>query len=465
MQAGTVEVRMTSGNFKLLANFRPFNRPLSAVAFDPSGSMIISSSIDGDQFKIHKISPNSKNPYDGAQHIYTLDRGISQATVRDLSFSIDSKWVSVSSTRGTTHVFPIHPNGGPVGVGTHLPWVLKAQKEFSHPWVPLDAGKGTKSDATSIQSLLRIKHGSILQETDTPIKFFVTSSFVRNPKEVVGTEKMFVLTQHGQLFLYGLPSNVNLGTGGESTTARVAEVADNKGKTTVAVATSAGVIHEEDPVHLEKKQIKVWNVNRYRDWGEVVHAMPSVWGVQTEGSSGKDKSGKGKSKASLSSPSSGTNQENSSSDDNNDERIREFAETSTYNTRERPIWACQQFSFHTFDNGNSNGSTGSGGNSSSTTTTSSLSFNSVKAMRQDMSIRQAQEYSQQVTFFPSFQVGALYHDEFPTTEVDVEYDDQFWEPDIADSFLDKPIEEVKVVDLGASIAEAMGSSLGALEGL
>ena len=38
---------------------------------------------------------------------------------QDIAFSPDSRWVAVSTLRGTTHVFPITPYGGPVGVRTH----------------------------------------------------------------------------------------------------------------------------------------------------------------------------------------------------------------------------------------------------------------------------------------------------------------------------------------------------------
>jgi hypothetical protein len=41
--------------------------------------------------------------------IYTLHRGMTTATLQHISFSPDSRWVAVTSQRGTVHVFPIHP--------------------------------------------------------------------------------------------------------------------------------------------------------------------------------------------------------------------------------------------------------------------------------------------------------------------------------------------------------------------
>ena len=44
-----------------------------------------------------------------AHHMYVLQRGLTTATICSVSFSIDSRWVALTSERGTTHVFPINP--------------------------------------------------------------------------------------------------------------------------------------------------------------------------------------------------------------------------------------------------------------------------------------------------------------------------------------------------------------------
>lgn len=51
--------------------------------------------------------------------------------VQDITFSADSRWVAVSTLRGTTHVFPITPYGGPVGIRTHAtPHVVNRLSRF-----------------------------------------------------------------------------------------------------------------------------------------------------------------------------------------------------------------------------------------------------------------------------------------------------------------------------------------------
>ena len=49
-----------------------------------------------------------------------LHRGDTTAAVWDMAFSLDSRWVSVCTARGTVHVFPVAPYGGKASVRTHL---------------------------------------------------------------------------------------------------------------------------------------------------------------------------------------------------------------------------------------------------------------------------------------------------------------------------------------------------------
>ena len=51
--------------------------------------------------------------------------------VLDLGFSLDSRWVSVATHRGTTHVFPICPYGGAISTRTHCgPRVVNKLSRF-----------------------------------------------------------------------------------------------------------------------------------------------------------------------------------------------------------------------------------------------------------------------------------------------------------------------------------------------
>lgn len=53
------------------------------------------------------------------------------AQVQDISFSHDCRWVAISTLRGTTHVFPINPYGGPPCARTHMsPRVVNRMSRF-----------------------------------------------------------------------------------------------------------------------------------------------------------------------------------------------------------------------------------------------------------------------------------------------------------------------------------------------
>eukprot|EP00854_Cymbomonas_tetramitiformis_P016265 gene16265-19300_t len=53
-------------------------------------------------------------------HLYKLTRGLTGASIDGLAFSSNSRWLAVSSARGTTHVYAIQPQGGEVGCDTHV---------------------------------------------------------------------------------------------------------------------------------------------------------------------------------------------------------------------------------------------------------------------------------------------------------------------------------------------------------
>ncbi|KAK1899492.1 Breast carcinoma-amplified sequence 3 like, partial [Dissostichus eleginoides] len=64
-------------------------------------------------------------------HLYTLHRGETEAKVQDMCFSQDSRWVTISTLRGTTHVFPINPYGGAPCARTHMsPRVVNRMSRF-----------------------------------------------------------------------------------------------------------------------------------------------------------------------------------------------------------------------------------------------------------------------------------------------------------------------------------------------
>lgn len=109
-----------NGNDPIVAHFLAHPEAITAMSFDPSGMLLVTADRRGHDFNVFRIQPHpSGSVLAAAHHLYVLHRGDTSAKVQDITFSFDSRWVAVSSLRGTTHVFPITPYGGQPGYRTH----------------------------------------------------------------------------------------------------------------------------------------------------------------------------------------------------------------------------------------------------------------------------------------------------------------------------------------------------------
>lgn len=155
------------------------NEPISALAFDPSGRLLFTACRLGHNFHIYCIFPHPASSTLGAvHHLYTLHRGDTTAKVQDITFSLDSRWVAVSTLRGTTHIFPITPYGGPISVRTHTsPRVVNRlsrfhksaglEESFSSPSTGRNSPVPSGSPTSTAVSMVRTcdSHPSVLYQT------------------------------------------------------------------------------------------------------------------------------------------------------------------------------------------------------------------------------------------------------------------------------------------------------------
>ncbi|PON61475.1 Breast carcinoma amplified sequence [Parasponia andersonii] len=101
----------------VIAQFKAHESPISALCFDPSGTLLVTASVQGHNFNVFKITPGLAGSSSGSDsassyvHLYRLQRGFTNAVIQDISFSDDSNWIMISSSRGTNHLFAINPLG------------------------------------------------------------------------------------------------------------------------------------------------------------------------------------------------------------------------------------------------------------------------------------------------------------------------------------------------------------------
>ncbi|XP_047979993.1 autophagy-related protein 18g-like [Salvia hispanica] len=114
---------------EVIAQFRAHTSPIMALCFDPSGTLLVTASVHGNNMNIFRIMPSHKCGGSGSSdwstsyvHLYKLYRGITSAVIQDICFSHYSQWIAIVSARGTCHIFVLSPFGGDEGFHTlHKP--------------------------------------------------------------------------------------------------------------------------------------------------------------------------------------------------------------------------------------------------------------------------------------------------------------------------------------------------------
>lgn len=117
---------------KIIASFVPNDEPISQLSFSPSSTHLLVAVDGAHSFDVFELKPmtavgssaTSTGPAaeSGANvwHRYRLERGITSAHARDISWSTDGRFVGVSTAKGTTHVYTVHPTGGVPLLETHF---------------------------------------------------------------------------------------------------------------------------------------------------------------------------------------------------------------------------------------------------------------------------------------------------------------------------------------------------------
>uniref|UniRef100_A0A7N0UT80 Autophagy-related protein 18h n=1 Tax=Kalanchoe fedtschenkoi TaxID=63787 RepID=A0A7N0UT80_KALFE len=142
--AGTVVIKDLVSK-AVVSQFKAHSSPISALCFDPSGTLLVTASIHGNNINIFRILPScaqngsGNRRYDWSSshtHLYKLHRGITSAVIQDICFSHFSQWIAIITSKGTCHIYVLSPFGGDSGLQKlyspfHQPSLLPI---LSHPW-------------------------------------------------------------------------------------------------------------------------------------------------------------------------------------------------------------------------------------------------------------------------------------------------------------------------------------------
>ncbi|KAK4758658.1 hypothetical protein SAY87_019959 [Trapa incisa] len=129
----------------VICQFKAHTNPLSALCFDPSGTLLVSASVYGNTINVFRIMPSCMGGGSGSQrfnwtsahvHLYRLHRGMTSAIIQDICFSHYSQWIGIVSSKGTCHVFVLSPFGGDPGFQENNPKGEEASlhPSLSRPW-------------------------------------------------------------------------------------------------------------------------------------------------------------------------------------------------------------------------------------------------------------------------------------------------------------------------------------------
>ncbi|XP_054730898.1 breast carcinoma-amplified sequence 3 homolog isoform X3 [Anastrepha obliqua] len=216
-------------NELIVAHFIAHSEAVVAMEFDNSGMLLLTADRRGHDFHVFRIQPHPvSSSLSAVHHLYVLHRGDTSAKVQNITFSLDSRWVAVSTLRGTTHVFPITPYGGAMGVRTHTSLHVVNKLSRFHRSAGLSAeGRSNSpishSESTTFMQSLQPYHNTTLPPFPRPTVVLALAQ-LRQPFALGSPPGSAGLVMPGKI------SSSNSGTSNASHRQRHSSLSDDNGK-------------------------------------------------------------------------------------------------------------------------------------------------------------------------------------------------------------------------------------------
>ncbi|KAK1401575.1 BCAS3 domain-containing protein [Heracleum sosnowskyi] len=282
--AGTVVIKDFVSK-AVVSQFRAHTSPISALCFDPSGTLLVTASIHGNNINIFRIMPSCLRNGSGTHsydwnsshvHLYKLHRGLTSAVIQDICFSPFSQWISIVSSRGTGHIFVLSPFGGETGLQMQnsnlsgptllpvlsLPWwstssyMLKQSYTPPPPPVTLSVVSRIKNSGwlNSVSNAASSAAGKLSAPSGVVAAIFHSSVGKLQPTtlNVNALEHLMVYTPSGSVIQYELLPYMG-GDQGESSLRNE--------------TNSLGQVQDED-LKVKVGPVQWWDVCRRADWPE-----------------------------------------------------------------------------------------------------------------------------------------------------------------------------------------------------
>ncbi|OVA04397.1 WD40 repeat [Macleaya cordata] len=280
----------------VISQFRAHTSPISALCFDPSGTLLVTASVHGNNINIFRIMPSSlKNgsgttSYDWGSshvHLYKLHRGMTTAVIQDICFSQYSQWAAIVSSRGTCHIFVLSPFGGDADFqtqsshsdgptllpGVSLPWwstssfMINQQSFPPPPPVTLSVVCRIKNGNSGWLNTVSNAAASATGKVSVPsgaIAAAFHNSASRNlqsvPSKTNALEHLLVYTPSGHLVQHELVPS--LGT----------EPSDSGLRT----GSGPSVQIQDEELKVKGEPIQWWDVCRRSDWPEREESISKI---------------------------------------------------------------------------------------------------------------------------------------------------------------------------------------------
>lgn len=149
-----IDISRQSDPQGVIAHFRAQFEALAELKFDTSGLILVTACVEGRDFNVFSIQPHPWSIHLClVQHLYVLHRGDTCATIQHIHFRTDSRWISVSTLRGTSHIFPLSTYGGPITVRTHTSSLVVNKLSRFHMSAGLDESNLTAHSSENVLSI------------------------------------------------------------------------------------------------------------------------------------------------------------------------------------------------------------------------------------------------------------------------------------------------------------------------